>query len=678
MYIPPTCQAPVPCHADATLRVVGYRLATRDLKAGHHALACDAHAQQLADRWTEHGAPASGGRTDPVIARTYPYGRASLYPSTLQLEFQLDTRPSPPRAPAPPAAKAPRRRTRPAQQPALWTAAVQARHLEPATDPDDQDDILVVPAFVRAVPALATGQRWHIQCRRTGHGDGDCADPDDTDGWRTVRTVSSDAATADYWALDHAEHHLPRNNLLTTAELAAAERAGFSRAQADILNTAYRGELWEDLNGYHTPDAGNWKPRAYDARRVRTLIARGLLHWTPDSDDYRRRLPLTDTGRTLWAAWVHARRCELLQHADTDTEAGVTDVQRDQYLMLRDEFPAERAAANERAKADPPPRPPLARATGHWYRPYGAPDNSTEQARGIEYDGHHYVARRPAEDQPIALYRADGGPALATGLQWWHQVEEAATAHGQAGGEEGRAALGPRPVITWGLRGDSPVTLHQVGHRWRDVECSNCARLTDPEWHAPGLGEHETEPAAVLAAVQHARHHEREIRAAMAKRQREDAVTTLAPVFSAELYAVLAAAANPERADGITYDGRTRYRIIPAGTPRNARRSGRPVRRELVLLLQRAGYLYHRAPGNRGPLAPTPDGRLAVEALADTALPAGWPTRKAPEKLPMIPEGWAERRVREQQDEHWRRIEAEHAERRASAPADTTPAESVV
>ncbi len=52
----------------------------------------------------------------------------------------------------------------------------------------------------------------------------------------------------------------------------------------------------------------------------------------------------------------------------------------------------------------------------------------------------------------------------------------------------------------------------------------------------------------------------------MAKRHREEAQAALAPHFTTELYDVLAAAAD--RADGITYDGRSRYRTIPAGTPK--------------------------------------------------------------------------------------------------------------
>ncbi len=67
-------------------------------------------------------------------------------------------------------------------------------------------------------------------------------------------------------------------------------------------------------------------------------------------------------------------------------------------------------------------------------------------------------------------------------------------------------------------------------------------------------------------------------------------------------------------------------------------------------------------------MTPTPDGRLAVQALAGTALPRTWPTRRPPEKLPLVPEGWAQARIRQQQDERWQRIEAEHA---ANHPAGT-------
>ncbi|MFF2751120.1 hypothetical protein ACFVVA_36990 [Kitasatospora sp. NPDC058048] len=673
--LPPLCQAVDPdqphllttatCRADATHRVVGYRLTTPDLAAGHHQLACAAHAQALAAQWTEHGVRTTRGRRpDPVIARTWPYRPAALYPTTLQPQFgDLPAYiPQPPTTPPKPAPR-PRRRAQPRQQ-ALWTAVPDAGTAPAAdTHADPDGDVLVVPGFVRAVPAAADTadtaprRRWHIQCRRTGHGDGECTDPAADGGWRTVRTVDGDDDTAAYWALDHAQHHLPYNNLVTVSELAAARAAGLSAAQAEILGAAARGELTEDLNGYYTPDAGNWHPKSYGARRVRTFIALGHLHWTPDSTGYRRTLPLTPTGRTLLTRWVHARRCELITPADADAEHHVTDQQREQHLMLRDEFPAERAAANERAKAGRPERRPVVHADG-WFRPYGA-TTDTEQDRIVHYGPHLYRLHRPAEDQPAELFRTDGGPALATGLQWWHQIEQAVTAHAEAGGDGGRDQLGPRPAIPWGLVIPCPVTIHQVGHRWREVECTDCARWTDPEDRAPGLGEHDSEPAAHQAAIQHARHHEQVIRTEMERMHREEARAALGPHFTGELYALLAAAVD--RVDGITYDGRTRYRLIPAGTPQTARRAGRPVRRELVTLLQRAGYLHYRRPGNNGPIAPTPDGRVAVEALADTALPATWPARRAPEKLPHVPDGWAEERIRQQRHEHWQRLEAERA-----------------
>ncbi|MFD8705865.1 hypothetical protein ACFV1W_25220 [Kitasatospora sp. NPDC059648] len=677
--LPPLCAAVDPdqphlltaarCTADATHRVIGYRLTTPDLAAGHHALACQPHAQALADHWTRRGVrTAPGRRPDPVIARTHPYRPGALYPTTLQPTFDaLPSYQPVPAAPAPPPPPR-RRRTPPPRQPALWTTtAVTAP--EPGTPTDGEDaDLIVLPDYVRAVPAGIRSDgvqdRWRIECRRTGHGDGDCHSPTADGGWLTVHTLTSDHDTAIDSAFNHAQQHLPANNMVTVAQLAAARTAAFSTAQADILNAALRGELHEDLNGYYTPDAGNWQPRAFLARRVRTLLALGHLAWTPDSTGYRRTLPLTPTGHTLWTAWVHARRCELITPADEDAEHGVTDLQRDQYLMLRDEFPAEREAANQRAKQPRPEPPPTVRADGHWYRPYAA-TTDTEQERAVHYGPHHYRLHRAAEDQPMTLFRADGGPALATGLQSWHQAEQAVTAHAQAGGEHGRDELGPRPAIPWGLVIDCPVTLHQVGYRWRDVECADCNRFAHLIEPAPGLGEHDTEPAAIHAATAHARHHETEIRTAMAKAHREDAARALAPHFTAELYNLLAAAA--ERADGITYDGRTRYRTIPAGTPANSKRTGRPVRRELVTLLQRAGYLHYRRPRNHGPVTLTPDGRTAHQALADTTLPATWTTRRPPEKLPIVPDGWAAARIREQQREHWRRIEAERAQQRPAA-----------
>ncbi|MFJ2193115.1 hypothetical protein ACIOJE_35100 [Kitasatospora sp. NPDC087861] len=681
--MPPLCQAvdpdqphlltAAPCRSDATHRVIGYRLTTPDLAAGYHQLACQPHAHALADHWTRRGVrTAPGRRPDPVIARTHPYRPGALYPTALQPAFDALPSYTPQPPPAAPRPGRPGRRTPPPRQPALWTTtAVPAPEPgTPTAGPDDADDadLIVLPGYVRAVPAGTrpdgVQDRWRIECRRTGHGDGDCNDPAADGGWRAVRTVSGDHDTALDWALDHAEHHLPRNNLVTVAELAAARTAAFSAAQADVLQAALRGELHEDLNGYYTPDAGNWTPRSFLARRVRTLLALGHLAWTPDTTGYRRTLPLTPTGRTLWTAWVHARRCELITHADTDTEHGVTDLQRDQYLMLKEEFPAERAAANQRAQQPPPERPPTVRADGHWYRPYAA-TTDTEQERAVHYGPHRYRLRRAAEDQPMTLFRFDGGPALATGLPSWHQVEQAVTAHAQDGGERGRDELGPRPAIPWGLVVSCPVTIHQVGYRWRDVECADCERWGHLMGRGPGLGEHDTEPAAVHAATAHARHHEQQIRAAMEKAHREEAARALAPHFTAELYNLLAAAAD--RADGITYDGRTRYRTIPAGTPASSRRNGRPVRRELVTLLQRAGYLHYRRPGNHGPVTLTPDGRTAHQALADATLPATWPTRQAPEKLPYVPEGWAQARIRQQQREHWQRIEAEHAQRRTAA-----------
>ncbi|MFE2917478.1 hypothetical protein [Kitasatospora indigofera] len=680
LNLPPMCQATTqdpaeagrllataqPCRADATHRVVGHALTTATLAAAHHELACAEHARQLAEQWNDRGVRA-GGKRRPVIAKVHPYTPGGLYPTELQpaLDGLPAYTPRQRSAAAPAGPK--RRRTPPVRQAPLWTIAAQTAAATgaplpaPTAGPDP-----VLPAFFRILtPRPATQDLWTIECSQH------------SPAWHTVRTVDGDQADAEDWAMHHALEHVQRSDLVTPFELDQALAADFSDAQAEIMGRASRGELEEDLNGFFVADGGNWKPKAFDARRVRTLMARGYLAWQADTAGYRRHIPLSTAGRAVWSMWCRARRCRLIDPPAEDTEAGVTDVRRSQYVMLREEFPAEREAANRRAKKEPAPGggplPLAVRTAVDWYHPVDA-EHVLVRVRLVEYGDHRYAVRRAGEGEPMTLTRADGGPVLADGLRWWGEVERAVTEHAQAGGEGGRDALGPRPAIPWGLLIPCPVTIHQVGYRWRDVECSDCTKYASAsDGQGPGLGEHDSEPAAVTAAVFHARRHEKEIREAMEQMLREDAVKALTPVFTRELYAILAAAGA--RADGLVFDGRRRYRLIPADAPATTERKGRAVRRDLVELLQHAGYLYART--GPGSVRPTPDGTLTVQAFAGVDLPGTWPMGKAPERLPVVPEGWTERRRRELQTARWEKLKAERADRpRPAAPGEREPAGS--
>ncbi|MFE3505937.1 hypothetical protein [Kitasatospora sp. NPDC059160] len=644
LTLPPLCQATTqdpaeagrllftdrPCRADATHRVVGYSLGAADLAATHHELACAAHADQLAEQWTDKGVLTTGKRRQKVLARVHPYRPGSLYPTTLQpmlegLPFYV-----PQHRPAAPAAVKPAaKRTPPPRQAPLWSAAVQvtAAAATPAAAVFAEPPALVLPPWLRAKSQNVANDRWAVECSRH------------TGDWLHIRMVDGERIDAEDWAHYHALDHVQEHQLVTAAELELAEAAALSRGQAEVLGWAERGELTEDLRGFYVADGGNWQPKTFGVRRVRTLLARGYLAWPQETTNYRRYVPLSAAGRAMWSAWTRARRLGLVDYADTDTDTGVTDRARRQFVLLAEEFPEARAALGRDVDAEQPARPPTVDTAVDWHHPADA-GHVLVRERLVEYDGHRYTVRRAREGEPMTLTRADGGPVLADGLRWWSEVEQAVTEHAQAGGRGGVDELGPCPVIPWGLsRLTCPVTLHPVGPRWLRVACCDCDRL-DIEDRLAGLGEHDHQAGAVHAAVHHAQAHEKRLRGYMEAHRREAAAKDLAPHFAVELWAVLAAA--HVRADGLTWDGR-RYRMIPADTPTGTASKGRLVRRELVELLQRGAYLYARK--DAGPIRPTPDGVLAVEALTGVELPPTWPKgRKAPEDLPLLPGGWAHER----------------------------------